>query len=227
VYTAQFRSMYAERTAERVGLNFSQPGVMHPQGSGNDAIDTMTWEQVKAKFGKTTTTEDFCCTRCNRKFPCHGKRRFRPHGDGGGRVCAGCYQSLVRAASLAFKCAVCDNDVSPGKRSRPHGDGGGRVCDACYQSAWLAKQPAFTCRKCGTEVAPGKESHPHGEGGGRVCAGCYQSALKAKQLAFTCRECGTGVSPGNRSYSHGDGGGRVCVGCYRKRPTKMTQVSST
>jgi len=70
-----------------------------------------------------------------------GKRRFRPHGDGGGRVCDACYKSAWRAKQPAFTCRKCGTKIAPGKRSYPHGEGGGgRMCNACGQRALRAKQ---------------------------------------------------------------------------------------
>jgi len=184
VYTAQFRSMYAERTAERVGLNFSQPGVMHPQGSGIDAIDTMTWEQVKAKFGKTTTKGSHArseetekpalkCRVCKREF-IQGKLRSFRHGDGGGRICEVCYQRARQKKQPGCECAECGKRVPQGGRSYAHGNGGERICNACYQHAHPPKHKACRCAVCGKQVPEGTQSLRHGDGGGRMCNACYR-----------------------------------------------------
>ena len=223
VYTAQFRSMYAERTAERVGLNFSQPGVMHPQGSGIDAIDTMTWEQVKAKFGKTTTAGSRAqseeppsrtCRECNREI--QGQSKTYLHGNGGGRKCDSCYQKDSRAKRPAFTCVACNRQIAPGRQSyRAEGDGGGRVCKGCYNRQVQAKRPGFTCAACDKKVPPGQRMHSYGVAD-KCCEACYQNALQEKQPGFTCAMCHDEFPRGNLNYPHdGAGGGRVCKSCYR------------
>ena len=220
VYTAQFRSMHAERTADRFGLNFSQPGVMHPQRGGvDDAIDTMTWEQVKVKFGKTTTTTTtrtaagFTCGACEKEIASGARSFFNEKG--GERICKACHESTRRGRMPACTCAVCAKEIVSGKMSFSHGNGGERICKACYESKRRAKHPGFWCSECAKEVAPGKgRSHPHKSGGGRICHGCYERARRAKMRAFKCSVCAKEVSRGNRSY--GDGDERICEVCYKR-----------
>mmetsp|Transcript_5573 Transcript_5573/g.18386 ORF Transcript_5573/g.18386 Transcript_5573/m.18386 type:complete len:539 (+) Transcript_5573:433-2049(+) len=158
VWTVYYGTLHGHTASEGViGMNFSQPGVCHPsQGDGVDSTDDMTsWDAMKAliKSGKTTTTttttgsherskeKEFKCAVCYKEISLLTKRRFRPHGDGGGRVCAGCYNKSWRAKQPAFTCRKCCTKIAPGKRSYPHGEGGGgRMCNACGQSALRAKQ---------------------------------------------------------------------------------------
>jgi len=158
VWTAYYGTLHGHTASEGViGMNFSQPGVCHPsQGDGVDSTDgMMSWDAMKAliksgKSGKTTKAtgsherskeKEFKCAVCYKEISLLTKRRFRPDGDGGGRVCAGCYSSAWRAKQPAFTCRKCDTKIAPGKRSYRDGEGGGgRVCNACYNSAFRAKQ---------------------------------------------------------------------------------------
>ena len=158
VWTAYYGTLHGHTASEGViGMNFSQPGVCHPsQGDGVDSTDgMMSWDAMKAliksgKSGKTTKAtgsherskeKEFKCAVCYKEISLLTKRRFRPHGDGGGRVCAGCYSKSWRAKQPAFTCRECGTKIAPGNRSYPHGEGGGgRVCNACYNSALRAKQ---------------------------------------------------------------------------------------
>jgi hypothetical protein len=140
VWTAHYGTLHGHTTGDGViGMNFSQPGVCHPQGGGVDATDA-TWEQMKAKFGKTTTRSGsgmpaFTCGECSKEIV-QGKKSYPHGGDGAKRVCHGCYQKASRAKQPAFTCGECSREIVQGKKSHPHGgDGDTRVCDGCYRKA--------------------------------------------------------------------------------------------
>jgi len=136
VWTAHYGTLHGHTTGDGViGMNFSQPGVCHPQGRGVDATDA-TWEQMKAKFGKTTTRSGgkqpaFTCGECSREIV-QGKKSYARGGDGAKRICGSCYKKALYAKQPAFTCGECSREIVQGKKSHPHGDG--RVCKACYES---------------------------------------------------------------------------------------------
>jgi hypothetical protein len=177
VWTAHYGTLHGHTTGDGViGMNFSQPGVCHPQGRGVDATDA-TWEQMKAKFGKTTTRSGggmpaFTCGECSREIV-QGKKS---HVRGDGSVCCdACYDKASLAKQPAFTCGECSKEIVQGKKSHPHGgDGAKRICVACYSSASRAKQPAFTCGECSKEIVQGKQSYPLGDA--RMCKACYKAS---------------------------------------------------
>lgn len=142
VYTAVFGSMHDQSTDSHVGLNFSQPGVMHPV-----AVDRLAFHRRlmlglasnRARTQGTTskhTHELLFCDVCDAwkwtwKYLTGNKR-----ADGSDECqCKNCYEQS-RYAKSQVKCEIC-GQCKPGfPKPVHHADGRkGVQCAACYQMA--------------------------------------------------------------------------------------------
>ena len=134
VYTAQFRSLSDQSIDGVIGLNFSQPGMIHPQAAGH--LDP-TWRDIVAS-GRTAKK----AKQPRAPFKCHtcGEmkeelRRCWTHDDGNGELyeqCGSCNRKERRADEL-----VCCSTFPPGEQKsagkRSYGKGAERMCAPCYQ----------------------------------------------------------------------------------------------
>ena len=161
VYTAFFKSLNSAGTDDHVGLNFSQPGIVHPRDEGGDLS-----------------------LRAIRELANHRKRksaRVQVNVQVNGEQSATCRQRSARPEET-LTCNQCKGPYRRGDGGgHRRGDGGGRLCYGCYHKKWQAAQPAFTC-SCGKKVPQGGRSYVHGvHGGERVCNGCYQKAWRKRR----------------------------------------------
>jgi hypothetical protein len=150
VYTARFGSLHGNTANldDRVGLNFSQPGVVHSHTMPGD----LTWRQIvalgnKAKKAKVKTPGKCRTPKCKITADARWRNGF----------CCGCYEKICIARRPAFVCAACGVEVAPSKESYLHRNKDnqvvGRKCKECYDHSPDAK-PAFCCVVCKADVEP-------------------------------------------------------------------------
>ena len=182
VYTAVFGSMQDQSRDGHVGLNFSQPGVMHPV-----AVDELAFhrrimlglESNRARTQGTTsknTHQLIFCDVCTRwrvtvKYTTGNKR-----ADGSDECqCKNCYEQS-RYAKSTVECEVCfQYKVGLGKPVLLANGRKGVQCTGCYKKAVRAARSPWTCKQCGRVMKGKAEQHRH-PGGGHQCRMCKNHA---------------------------------------------------
>lgn len=183
VYTAAFCSMHEESTDVRIGLNFSQPGVMHPK-----VMDKLSFQE-RIKLGlesnrartqgttsKNTPQLFFCdvCTtwRVTLKYFTGNKL-----ADGSDECeCKNCYEAERYAQGEHFECESCGKSKAGFQKQFLHPDGRkGIQCTACYNTAIKAARSPWTCQQCARSMKGKSERHRH-PGGGHQCRMCKNRA---------------------------------------------------
>ena len=164
VFTAVYESLRSRSTKTRIGMNFSQPGVIHPgcdpQLTGAD-IASLQRQRRKAR-----NLAPFFCDVCS-----SWKMNMRKYKSDDGEICDTCRSRLGKAAQPAFTCGNCEGLKPVGARRRRHA--GALWCVPCHERD---KQRGFVCCVCYRNVKPGAKAIRHADG--LQCRKCYNEWLR-------------------------------------------------
>jgi hypothetical protein len=176
MFTVKYNSLNSESTATRIGMNISQPGIIHTSSS------TKPSQLSLQAYRELSTGKAFKCGKCH--DICTGKKYA--HGADSS-MCASCYESQ----RPAFTCVECGEARATGERYKGENSKTGLtgvLCKPCYKKRYESQRPAFTCVECGEARATGERFK--GENSktgltGVLCKPCY----KKQRPAFVCVEC--------------------------------------
>jgi hypothetical protein len=168
VWTAAFRSLHEESTDARIGLNFSQPGVMFP----SDKYSQVPFAQ-RLELGASVRGILFFCD-CHQGWVRQNWQPYhQPDGDSLLLKCKPCYDAerTKSQAKDSFTCNGCGKEKK-GKRVRDVDAGAGKyLCNQCYEHRRIASMGDFTCVYC-KKVKQGKRIRQ--ADGSECCNACYQ-----------------------------------------------------
>lgn len=183
VYTAAFESLHEQSRrgqGGRIGLNFSQPGIMHPPAKNKLSLKNRINLSL-ASFNSTGSSKVerkliFCVT-------CDNWKHTTPYAIDGTdkQECKVCYETTRYANTERFKCEVCEEYKTGFQKKFTYPDGRDGVrCQPCHNIAVRAKREPWKCEGECQRIMPGPSERRRHPNGGYRCPGCVKRA-KAKQ----------------------------------------------
>lgn len=166
VWTAAFRSLHEESTVHRIGLNFSQPGLIFPSGK----YAKVPFAQ-RLELGASVRGILFFCD-CHQGWVRQNRQPYqKPDGDSVLLKCKACYDAerTESQAKDSFICNGCGLEKK-GKRVRDGDAASKYLCNRCYEHRRIASMGDFTCAHC-KEVKQGKRIRQ--ADGFECCNACY------------------------------------------------------
>jgi hypothetical protein len=183
VYTAAFESLHEQSRrgpGGRIGLNFSQPGIMHPPATNKLSLKNRINLSL-ASFNSTGSSKVepqlMFCETCD-----NWKHTIAYAKDGTDKQeCKVCYETTRYANTERFKCEVCEKYKTGFQKKFTYPDGRDGVrCQPCHNIAVRAKREPWKCDGECQRVMPGPSERRRHPNGGYQCPGCARRA-KTKQ----------------------------------------------